>query len=148
MKRDWLDNRITYIRGLRKPSDQQRLLLILAEKPDRSPDDERKLAALVRAERAADRARSARAAAGRVVAAERDVARKARTRRLIELGGLVDLAGLADMDRGTLLGLMLAGSNAAADDEKAASWKKRGDAAIAAREADKANSKKRSSGAT
>ncbi|MGC9237940.1 MAG: hypothetical protein ACP5GF_13800, partial [Thiomonas sp.] len=75
---DWLTGRLAYIRGLKSPSDQQRLLLLLAEKPDRSPSDDRKLAALVRAEKAADRAQKAKAAAARIVDAEKVAARKAR----------------------------------------------------------------------
>ena len=51
----WLAERLAYLRGLKAPSDQQRLLLMLADKPDRTADDGRKLAALVRAEKAAER---------------------------------------------------------------------------------------------
>lgn len=138
MSEKWLNDRAAYLRGLKAPSDQQRLLLMLLDKPERTADDERKLAALIRAEKAADRAQRARAAAGKVVAAEREAERKARTRRLIECGGLVELAGLTEMDKGTLLGLLLAGAGAANDPEKAASWKARGDAAIAEREKTKA----------
>lgn len=43
----WLAERLAYLRGLKAPSDQQRLLLMLADKPDRTADDGRKLAALV-----------------------------------------------------------------------------------------------------
>ena len=41
----WLAERLAYLRGLKAPSDQQRLLLMLADKPDRTADDGRKLAA-------------------------------------------------------------------------------------------------------
>jgi hypothetical protein len=50
MQDDWLKGRLAYLRGLKTPSDHQRLLLLLAEKPDRTSENERKLAALVRAE--------------------------------------------------------------------------------------------------
>lgn len=141
MSEKWLADRLAYLRGLKSPSDTQRLLLFISDKPDRTPEDERKLAALIRAERAADRAQRARAAAGRLIAADKEAERKARTRKLIELGGLVEIAGLTEMDRGTLLGLMLAGAGAANDPERAASWKTRGDAAIAEREKGKEKAK-------
>ncbi len=35
----WLAERLAYLRGLKAPSDQQRLLLMLADKPDRTADD-------------------------------------------------------------------------------------------------------------
>lgn len=59
----WLAERLAYLRGLKAPSDQQRLLLMLADKPDRTANDGRKLAALVRAEKAAERARKVRSIA-------------------------------------------------------------------------------------
>jgi hypothetical protein len=40
---------------LKAPSEPQRLLMMLAEKPDRSPADDRHLAVLVRAEKADER---------------------------------------------------------------------------------------------
>jgi hypothetical protein len=67
MQDDWMTARLAYLRGLKAPSDHQRLLLLLAEKPDRTPEDERKLTALVRAEKAAERAQKARANAARIV---------------------------------------------------------------------------------
>lgn len=36
----WLAERLAYLRGLNAPSDQQRLLLMLADKPDRTADEE------------------------------------------------------------------------------------------------------------
>src|SRR5690554_5087029 len=36
----WLAERLAYLRGLKAPSDQQRLLLMLADKPDRTADEE------------------------------------------------------------------------------------------------------------
>ena len=61
MHDEWLTARIAYLRGLKSPSDQQRLLLLLADKPERSNDDNRKLSALVKAEKAAERAQKAKA---------------------------------------------------------------------------------------
>jgi CTP:molybdopterin cytidylyltransferase MocA len=85
----WLAERLAYLRGLKAPSDQQRLLLMLADKPDRTADDGRKLAALVRAEKAAERAQKARADAARIINAEKAAERKARDHELYESAGLM-----------------------------------------------------------
>ncbi|MGC9237854.1 MAG: hypothetical protein ACP5GF_13355, partial [Thiomonas sp.] len=110
-QKEWLAARLAYLRGLKAPSDQQRLLIVLADKPERTADDERKLAALVRAERAAERAQKARADAARIINAERVAQRKARDHALYQSAGLMILAGLVDTgtgmpvcDRGVLLG--------------------------------------------
>ena len=140
----WLAERLAYLRGLRAPSEQQRLLLMLAEKAERSPDDERKLAALIRAERAAERALKARAAAARIIESERAAARKARDRELYQAAGLLILAGLVDTktgkptsDRGELLGALVSLAEAQVDDARRAEWKRRGDALLAQQEREK-----------
>lgn len=132
----WLAERLAYLRGLKAPSDQQRLLLMLADKPDRTADDGRKLAALVRAEKAAERAQKARADAARIINAER----KARDHELYESAGLMILAGLIDTktgkptrDRGELLGALVSLAEAQVDDAKRAAWKAKGDALMAER---------------
>ena len=51
----WLLERVEYLRKLKAPNEQQRLLMQLAEKPDRSSADDRNLAVLVRAEKADER---------------------------------------------------------------------------------------------
>ena len=84
MHDEWLTARIAYLRGLKSPSDQQRLLLLLADKPERSNDDNRKLSALVKAEKAAERAQKAKANAARIVNAEKAAERKARDRELYQ----------------------------------------------------------------
>lgn len=140
-KRDqWLANRLAYLRGLKAPSDQQRLLLVLAEKPDRTAEDERKLNALVRAEKAADRAQKARADAARIVNAEKAAERKARDHELYQVAGLMILAGLVDSktgrptrDRGELLGALVSLAEAQVDAEKRTNWKRKGDALMAER---------------
>jgi len=140
MQDDWLNGRLAYLRGLKHPSDHQRLLLLLAEKPDRTPEDERKLTALVRAEKAAERAQKARANAARIVNAEKLVERKARDRELYNAAGLMILAGLVDsktgmpiLDRGELLGALMELSRVAPEDERKAQWKRKGDALLAER---------------
>lgn len=52
-ERDWLADRVQHLKGLKSPTDQQRLLVALAEKEGRSELEEKKLAVLVRAEKAA-----------------------------------------------------------------------------------------------
>lgn len=130
MQDDWLNGRLAYLRGLKTPSDHQRLLLLLAEKPDRTPEDERKLTALVRAEKAAERAQKARANAARIVNAEKLATRKARDRELYNAAGLMILAGL---DRGELLGALMELSRVSSEDERKAQWKCEGDALLAER---------------
>ena len=138
MQDDWMTARLAYLSGLKAPSDHQRLLLLLADKPDRTPEDERKLTALVRAEKAAERAQKARANAARIVNAEKLMERKARDRELYNAAGLMILAGLVDsktgmpiLDRGELLGALMELSRVAPEDERKAQWKRKGDALLA-----------------
>lgn len=140
MQDDWLNARLAYLRGLKAPSDHQRLLLLLVEKPDRTPEDERKLLALVRAEKAAEQAQKARANAARIVNAEKLSVRKARDRELYNAAGLMILAGLVDsrsglplLDRGELLGALMELSRVAPEDERRAQWKRNGDTLLAER---------------
>ncbi len=112
--------------------------MLLAEKSDRTTDDERKLAALVRAERAADRAARAKADAARILNADKVAQRKARDRELYNVAGLLILGGLVDskrgtptMDRGELLGALASLSKVPADDPRRAEWKKTGDKLLA-----------------
>ena len=138
MQDDWLKGRLAYLRGLKTPTDHQRLLLLLADKPDRTPEDERKLTALVRAEKAAERAQKARANAARIVNAEKLAVRKARDRELYNAAGLMILAGLVDsrtgmpvLDRGELLGALMELSRVPLEDKRRMQWKRNGDAMLA-----------------
>ena len=131
---DWLQDRVAYLKGLKSPSDQQALLVLLAEKQQRTPQDEKKLAALVRAEKASVKAAKARQDAANLINAEKKAAkeadRKARNHRLILQGVLFDLAGLENRSRGELLGLLLAAATTD-DPQRWASWKAKGDALLA-----------------
>ena len=138
----WLTDRLAYIRGLKAPNDQQRLMLMLAEKNALSADDARKLAALVRAEKAAERAQKARADVARIMNAEKALLRKARDHELYQSAGLLILAGLVDtktgtptMDKGELLGALVSLANANTPPEKRAEWKAHGDALMASKAA-------------
>lgn len=135
MNRDeWLQSRVTFLKGLKARSEPQQLLVLLAEKPDRSATDNQLLAALVRLEQANDRAAQARVVAAKLIqdgkrrSAKEE--RKARTHRLIQQGVLFDLAGLAHRGRGELLGLLLAAAKTD-DTNRWAHWKEVGDALLA-----------------
>lgn len=136
----WLERHLAYLQGLRAPSEAQRLLMVLAQKPRRTPEEERQLAVLVRAEQAAERARKARAEAGRVVSAARQAERKARAHALFQTAGLLILAGLVDSARGTprwdraeLLGALIELTQTGADDPRRARWRHAGEALLAER---------------
>jgi hypothetical protein len=138
MKDEWTKARAEYIRGLKTPSDQQRLLLLLSDKNEQSNEDKRKLAALVRAEKAAERALKAKASASRIVNADKEATRKSRDRELYNAAGLLILSGLVDsklgqpiIDKGELLGALLGLSKVPKDDPRRAEWKRAGDALLA-----------------
>lgn len=137
----WLTDRLAYLQGLKAPSDQQRLLMLLAEKPSKDAKDERQLKALIRAEKANERATKAKADAARILNAEKASERKARDRELYQSAGLLILARLVDSktgkpnrDRGELLGALLALAESDPPTDKRQAWKAKGDALLAAKE--------------
>ena len=109
-KTNWIENRITYIKGLKTPTEQQKMLVLLVEKTDRTPQEEKYLTALVRAEKANERAAKARTAAATLINDDKKKAkeaeRKERTHRLIQQGVLFDLAKLEDRSHAELLGIL------------------------------------------
>ena len=135
MNRDeWLIDRVTYLKRLKARTEHQQLLVLLAEKPDRSAADNQLLAALVRLEQANDRAAQARVAAAKLIQSSKRQSqraeRKARAHRLIQQGVLFDLAGLEHRSRGELLGLLLAAAKTE-DPHRWAAWKQAGEALLA-----------------
>ena len=136
-KDEWITARLAYLRGLKSPSELQRLMMLLSDKPDRTPEEDRKLNAVVRAERASVFAAKARMEATHLVNREdrerKAADKKARDHRLIELGALFDLAGIGDQDRGSLLGALLGMANVK-ESERWANWKRQGDALLAEKE--------------
>ena len=141
----WLTARVTYLKGLKSRSDQQELLVLLAEKNARTPQDDKKLTALVRAEKASVRAAKARQEAANLINAERkataETERKARDHELYQAAGLLSLAGLVDkktgkptMDRGQLLGALLGLAKVPQDDPRRTDWKRAGDALLTEKE--------------
>ena len=77
----YLDDLIKRFQGFKSPNDTQQLIVILGEKDNRSDDDNRKLAVLMKAERKADQLAKARADARRMIDADKAKARKAEIRR-------------------------------------------------------------------
>ena len=130
----WTTDRLIYLKALKSRTDQQELLVYLAQKPDRIPQDNRKLLMLVKAEKASVKAALARQQVATLLAAEKRSAgqaeRKARNHRLIQQGVLFDLAGLANRSRGELLGLLIAAA-ATENETRWTVWKIRGDALLA-----------------
>lgn len=139
---EWLEKRLAYIRGLNAPNEQQRLLLMLAQLSQPTPNDRRKLGVLIRAEKAAERALKARADAAKVLNAERRAVRKARDHELYKAAGLMGVAGVVDretgrlnVDAGLLVGLLMElAAGTLPENLHQEVLKSRGDAAIAARE--------------
>ena len=110
-KAGWLLDRIAYLKGLKTRTEHQEMLVVLAEKKDRDTQDEKYLAALIRAEKAGERAAKARAAASHLINEQKkkskEEERKARNHRLILQGVLIDLAELETRSRGEILGMGL-----------------------------------------
>ena len=135
---DWIRDRVAYLKGLKARTEQQELLVLLADNPARTAQDSKKLLALVKAEKAAVRASKARQEVLNLLNAEKravkEEQRRARNHRLILQGVLIDLAGLEQRSRGELLGLLLAASTTE-DPQRWASWKVKGDALLAGKEA-------------
>jgi hypothetical protein len=131
-KQSWEEKRVQYIAGLKKPTEAQQLLAILFKKTDRTPSEDKKLAALIKAEKATVRALDANAAITKMMSSAKDDERRARNHRLIEQGILFDLAGLDQRSRGEMLGALLAAvASAKQQPETWATWKKHGDALLA-----------------
>ena len=129
---DYLNRKLAYLKGLKAPTQAQQLLILLAEKPDRTAEENKQLAVLRRAERAADRARAAQLQAAKLLGQRKDAERKARNHRLILQGLLIELAGLSDWDRGELLGALVAlRESQNVPPERRQQWKQRGDALLA-----------------
>lgn len=136
-KDEWLTGHLKYLAGLKAPSDHQRLLLALAEEPSLSAEKKRQMKVIIRAEKAAERARKARAKASKIVRSEQEKARKARNHEMIKSAGLLSLAGLLDkktgrplMDKDELLGALLGLAGVSADDPRRSDWKRAGAAKL------------------
>lgn len=134
---DWLKQRLTYIQGLKSPSEQQSLMVILAGKDSLTPVEEKKLNVLIRAEKAQQRAVEARSKATALLNAEKKAEaraeRKSRDHELYKAAGLMSLVGLVDKETGkpvvdvaSLVGALAGLSELPRDNPKWMEWKQRG----------------------
>jgi len=136
----WLIERIEHIRNKKSPSDQQRLLVLLHEKDDKTPKEEQDFKALVRAEKAvarlekaAEKVASSKTKVSKILKAERSAKDRARTHELIKSAGLLIMAGLVDSatgepiwDRCELLGALSSMADAKIDEARRKMWKEKG----------------------
>ena len=139
---EWLNDRVKYLKGLKSRNEQQELLVLLAEKSNRNAQDDKKLNAIVKAEKASLRATKARQEAANLINTEKKAAAKAeraaRTHELCNSAGLLILAGLVDtktgkpaIDKGELLGALLGLAKVPAEDPRRKEWKRAGDSLLA-----------------
>ena len=126
MTNEWLSEKITYISALKNPNDAQRLLLELSQIQYRTPDQEKKINALIKAEKAMERANKQKVAVKKLLNAEKEAERKARTRHLIQLGALFEIANLDKRDPAELLGVLLKTAEIDPNDMKWQIWKELG----------------------
>lgn len=135
-KQSWEAKRVQYIDGLKKPSEAQQLFALLFKKVPRTESEEKKLTALIKAEKATERALNARVAVSKIINEGKADERRARNHRLIQQGLLLDFAALESWDRGLLLGALLSmGKSDLITPEKKADWKRAGDVLLAQKEA-------------
>jgi hypothetical protein len=138
---EWLNDRVKYLKGLKSRNEQQELLVLLAEKTNRNAQEDKKLNAIVKAEKAGLRATKARQEAANLINAEKKAAAKAertaRTHELCNSAGLLILAGLVDtktgqptIDKAELLGALLGLAKVPAEDPRRLEWKRAGNALL------------------
>jgi cytochrome P450 len=139
---DWLNNRVLTLKGLKSRTEQQNILVELFDKQNRTPQDDKKFNALVRAEKALERAIKAKQAASNLIQAEKHAEkkaeRKARDHELYNAAGLLILAGLVDtktgkptIDKNELLGALAGLAKVPESDQRRTEWKKAGAAIFA-----------------
>lgn len=113
-KPDWLSGHLGFLKGLKSKNETQQLLILLAGKNERTPKEQKTFDALVKSERASEKAKEARLAVSFMLVSskkeEAEAERKARTHRLVLNGLLFDYADISHLNRSELLGLLLAGS--------------------------------------
>ena len=136
-----------YIRGVKSPNEQQKLMLILTDKADKTAQDIKTLSLLMKAEQAAEKAQEARAKVMNLIQAEKRAearaARKARDHSLYQSAGLLILAGLVDSQTGkpvddtaALLGALASLNDLSRDNPKWSDWKIRGQELLNSKKSD------------
>lgn len=143
----WAADRVQYIRGLKSPNEQQKLMLILTDKTDKTAQESKTLSLLIQAEQAAEKALEARARVMNLIQAEKRVeakaARKARDHALYQSAGLLIMAGLVDGktgkpvdDAAALLGALVSMNDLSRDNPKWSDWKIRGQELLNSKKSD------------
>jgi len=122
MNTPWLSEKTTYIAALKNPTEVQQLLLELSKISAPTKEQEKKLLALIKAEKAIDRANKEKIAVRKLLNAEKETQRKTRTRHLIQLGALFEIAALDKRNPAELLGILLKTAEIAPDDPKWEIW--------------------------
>ncbi|KKY66293.1 hypothetical protein OA40_11320 [Morganella morganii] len=133
----WAADRVQYIRGLKSPNEQQRLMVLLTDKVNKTTQDIKTLSLLIQAEQAAEKAQEARTKVMNLIQAEKRAearaARKARDHALYQSAGLLIMAGLVDSQTGkpvddtaALLGALASLNDLSRDNPKWSDWKIRG----------------------
>lgn len=82
----YLELLVRRFRGYKSPNDTQRLIILLGSKLERSDEENKKLAVLLKAEKAAEKLIKARAATNKIINAEKTAARKLDVRKKIIWG--------------------------------------------------------------
>lgn len=126
MTDQWLIDKISYLSALKKPTELQQVLIQLAKIENKTPEQEKKLKGLIKAEKSQDRANQQKIAVKKLLNAEKEAERKARTKHLIQLGALFEISGLDQRDPAELLGILLKTSEIASDDPKWDIWREIG----------------------
>lgn len=132
-KNTWADNHVAMLKGQKSMTEQQELIVLLYDKANRTGEESKQLDVLLKAAKAAERAKLAAKDAADLIGARKEAERKARNHRLIQQGLLIDFAELDGWSRGEILGVLLAVKQQASEDRRAA-WKREGDALLAMKE--------------
>lgn len=142
MKNDeWLDDRVKYLKGLKSRNEHQELLVLLAEKTNRTAPDDKMLKIIITAEKYSLKATKSRQDVVRFINEENRATAKAeraaRTHELCNSAGLLILAGLVDtetgkpaIDKSELLGALLGLAKVPKEDPIRLEWKRAGDALL------------------
>jgi len=144
----WAADRVHYIRGLKSPNEQQRLMVLLTDKANKTAQDIKTLSLLIQAEQAAEKAQEARTKVMNLIQAEKRAearaARKARDHALYQSAGLLIIAGLVDSQTGkpvddtaALLGALASLNDLSRDNPKWSDWKIRGQELLNSKKSDR-----------
>jgi len=144
----WAADRVQYIRSLKSPNEQQRLMVLLTDKANKTAQDIKTLSLLIQAEQAAEKAQEARTRVMNLIQAEKRAearaARKARDHALYQSAGLLIMAGLVDSQTGkpvddtaALLGALVSLNDLSRDNPKWSDWKIRGQELLNSKKSDR-----------